>query len=213
MAAGFGKPFRIRISNNKNDFLEIDTSGYLNSLATDLLSELKSVTKKEYYNIIKLWGHGNTGRRNTFAITDMYNAISDPESYINIEDGGKSMSATVTYWVNPDKMGRVKSADKWMERWRDELENKPGLNGAKWQDLPSNEYRAQLMFEEGIIGLPKQSHFRRDPNDPNKPFWTNPNQAIYEPLEDVIQSKNESGSSVMNRISNDVISALKRKGY
>ena len=204
--------FKIKISNNKNEFLEIDASGYLNDLASDLLKETKEVAKKEYYDIIKLWAR-SAGKQNTFAITDMYNAISDPESYINIKDGGKTMSATVTYWVDPSKMTKVKSADEWMATWKDELKGKSGLNGYEWIDLPSNEYRAKLMFEEGIIGLPKQSHFRRDPDDPNKPFWKNPNPDVYRPLEDVIQSFNDESSGVMESIFTQVCNRLRSKGY
>ena len=213
MAVSFGKPFRIKISNNKNEFLEIDMSGYLNNLATDLLKTTRDVTRGKYGSIIQHWADSSGGKKNFWAVNDMRHAICEIEAYVNIEDAGTSMSATVTYGVDVDKMGKIKSADEWMAQWRNKLRNKPGLDGARWQDLPSNEYRAQLMFEEGIIGLPKQSHFRRDPDDPNKPFWTNPNQAIYAPLEEVIKAQNTANSSAMQSVFAQVCTTLKNKGY
>ena len=211
MANLFTEPFKIKFSNAKNEFLEIDVSGYLNGLARDLLNSTRDIAKAEYYSIIKSWSE-HSKHRNVFAIVDMYRAI-DNKSHLNIESGGKVVSATVTYWVDAGKMTRVKSADEWMTRWRNKLSHKPGLDGAKWQDLPSNEYRAQLMFEEGIIGLPKQSHFRRDPQDPSKPFWENPNKEILTPLEKVIQKENNENSQTMQYIDMHVLREMRSKGY
>lgn len=182
-----------------NSLGKIDVTGHLEKIAR----QMKYIASEEVDNAWLRVLHQWSGKKKVYGANRVYNA-TEKNAYYTVSNNGKTLNLTVERWFNVDLMPMVKDADEWVKKWSDEFSGEPG-----WEELPSNEYKANLIFDEGIIGLPKQSHFRK--KEDGSPFWVNPDKTVFEPLNKVIERESTSGKLTSDYIGELVFKKLKLK--
>ena len=209
MSHNYNYPFKIKISNSKNEFIEIDASGYLSDLAHTAKNAFAKRSRYEVDDLIYMWTNSKSGK----AYNSLSNALEHGEVYIEITNGGKTMTINRDFWFDINKIPRDPEADEWVKTYSDTYKGTKGSHGKMWEELPSNEYRANLMFDEGFTGLPEESHFRRTKDD--KPIWTNPEVNHFRriPFQKLLDREIHSKNGVVSRIGNYVMQELASKGY